>query len=155
MNSKSILANGAVKTVAVILSVGVVMACALYITTKSKAKTSEKFNPAFKAYISAYTGGVISREAPIQIKFVSEVVSYEQLNTPIEKELFKFSPSINGTAKWIDRSTIQFEPEDALNPGTSFEASFKIGQVMKMPEDMDVFDFGFQTVPQIVEINVD
>src|SRR6185312_2814403 len=97
MNSKSILANGAVKTVAVILSVGLVMAGALYFTTKSKARSSEnEFNPAFKSYLSAYTGGVISREAPVIIKFISEVANPDQINVPIEKDLFKFSPSVKG-----------------------------------------------------------
>ena len=155
MTIKSLFAAGKVKIAAVVLSVAVATAGVFYIVTKSKAGYGDEFNPAFKAYVAAYTGGVISRESPIQIRFVSEVVSSDQVNTPVEKELFKFKPSINGTAKWIDRSTIQFEPEDALVPGTSFQGSFNIGDVMQMPEDMQTFGFKFQTVPQIVEIMID
>ena len=155
MSLKSFFAGGKVKVVAVIFSIAVATAGVVYVSSKSKASSGEEFNTAFKAYVAAYTGGVISREAPIQIKFVSEVVKSDQINIPIEKELFKFEPSIKGTAKWIDGNTIQFEPEDALNPGTSFEASFQIGEILKMPEDMETFGFRFQTVQQIVEINID
>ena len=125
-----------------------------YFVTAKKAEGTG-FNPAFKAYVSAYTGGIISRESPIQIKFISEVAKPEEINVALEKELFDFEPDIKGTTMWIDKNTIQFTPETALNPGTYFQASFEIGEVLTMPEDLDVFNFGFQTIPQIVEVNID
>src|SRR6478609_5962107 len=123
MNLKTLFTASKLKLVAMSAVSLIAVSSVVYFFTARKA-SGEKFNPAFKAYISAYTGGVISREAPIQIRFVSEIAKPEDINKPIEVELFDFSPSIKGTTTWIDRNTIQFTPEEALAPGTEFKASF-------------------------------
>src|SRR5690606_22268535 len=49
----------------------------------------------------------------------------------------------------------QFQPEEPLTPGTAFEASFDIGEVMTMPEELETFSFGFQTIPQTFDVTLD
>lgn len=153
MSIKSILAAGKMKIFAMSAISLIAVSGALYYFTARKAEGGG-FNPAFKAYISEYTGGVISRDAPIQIRFVSDVVKQEDLNKALEKELFDFTPSVKGTTMWVDKNTIQFQPEQPLKPGTDFQANFNIGEVMVMPEELKTFDFTFQTVPQIVDVFV-
>lgn len=154
MSIKSLFAAGKMKIIAV-SAVSLVAASSLVYYFTAKPAGGSGFNPAFKAYVSAYTGGVISRESPIQIKFISEVAKPEDLNVPLETSLFEFSPSIKGTTMWIDKNTIQFQPEEPMTPGTTFEASFQIAEVMTMPEDLETFNFGFQTIPQTLEVTLD
>jgi alpha-2-macroglobulin len=63
-----------------------------------KQKQKIVVDPAFSAYISAYTSGVISREATIRVQLNNDVAEETDLNKAIEKNLFEFSPSIKGTA---------------------------------------------------------
>ncbi|MCR6637660.1 MAG: hypothetical protein NVV82_01325 [Sporocytophaga sp.] len=138
-----------------VLAIAAIGGGVYWLASKNKAKGEHKFNPAFKAYVSSFTGGIISRESPIRVSFVSEIVKPEEINTPLQSDLFKFSPSLKGTTKWIDKSTIEFVPEEPLNPGKSFEAKFEIGEVMQMPEDLQTFEFGFQTIPQTFDVYVE
>jgi len=154
MNLKSLFAAGKMKIIAMSAVSLIAVSGAVYYFTAKQA-TSKGINPAFKSYISAFTGGVISRESPIQIKFVSEIAKPEEINQPVEKSLFDFSPGIKGTATWIDKSTIQFTPDEPLKPGTDFSASFEIGEVLQMPSDLQTFDFNFQTIPQTFDVTLE
>ncbi|MBX9851488.1 MAG: hypothetical protein K2X86_06985 [Cytophagaceae bacterium] len=154
MSIKTLFAAGKVKIYAM-SAAAIIGASALVFYFTAKSAGGSGFNPAFKAYVSAYTGGVISRESPILIKFVSEVAKPEQINVPVEKSLFDFTPSVKGTTTWIDKNTIQFQPEEPLAPGTSFKANFEIGEVLTMPDDLQEFNFEFQTIPQTVEVTVE
>lgn len=154
MGFKTFIAAGKLKIIA-ISAVSLIAVSGIFYYFTAKTASSSGFNPAFNAYVAAYTGGVISRESPIQIKFISEIAKPEELNVALEKSLFDFSPSIKGTTMWIDKNTIQFQPEEPLQSGTTFKASFDIGEVMTMPDDLETFGFGFETMPQVMDVLVD
>jgi len=112
-------------------------------------------DPAFKAYISAYTSGVISRESNIRIQLTSDAVKPAEVNTPVSKKLFDFSPSIKGTAIWVDTRTIEFRPSEKMKPGENYTATFYLGAVMNVPAKFSEFNFPFSTIKQSFEVNVD
>jgi alpha-2-macroglobulin len=146
MSIKSFFAGKVAKIIAASLGILLVVSAAVYLISKNKAAGKAAFNPAFKAYITAYTGGMISKESPIQISFVSDVVPPEKVNTAADESIFDFDPDIKGTVRWTSRSSIQFTPDQPLPSGQKYSARFRIGEVMEMPEDLKVFEFNFETI---------
>jgi hypothetical protein len=114
-----------------------------------------KENPAFGAYISAYTSGVISSESTIRILLTNELTTPIEIGKPIDKTLFDFLPSIKGTAVWIDNRTIEFRPEQRLPSNTIYEAKFYLSEILKVPDEFETFHFDFQTMQQSFEVFVD
>jgi uncharacterized protein YfaS (alpha-2-macroglobulin family) len=123
--------------------------------SKSNSSTQEESNPAFSAYISAYTSGIISSESSIRILLTNENEAPIEIGKPIEKTLFDFSPSIKGTAVWLDSRTIEFRPEKPLPNGTEYKAEFYLSEILEVPDEFETFDFSFQTMQQSYEVYID
>lgn len=121
----------------------------------AKYKTRVVVDPAFKAYISAYTSGTISRESTIRIQLTNDAVKPGEVNTAVTKKLFDFSPSIAGTTVWIDSRTVEFRPTEKLKPGETYKATFYLGAVMNVPSKFSEFNFPFSVIRQSFEVNVD
>jgi len=102
----------------------------------------------FAPYISAYTGGMVSSQSPIQIQ-LTQNASVVQLNSEIKEKLFDFSPSLKGKTYWISNNTIEFMPDSGqLKPGTLYNATFKLGKVMKVDKKASTFPFSFHVIPR-------
>lgn len=140
-----------------ILIAGLTIAALIGLSVFSKTHSSpgEKENPAFSAYISAYTSGMISNESTIRILLTNEMESPVEIGKPVDKKLFDFSPNIKGTAVWLDSRTIEFRPEERLPSNTSYKAEFFLSEIMEVPGEFETFDFDFQTMPQSYEVFVD
>jgi uncharacterized protein YfaS (alpha-2-macroglobulin family) len=145
MKNRNLLAGAAAVLVLAVVS--------YFVFAKGKGK--HPVNPEFQAYISAFTSGTISREATIRIQLVNDAVSANEVNTPVKKELFDFSPSIKGTAYWIDTRTIEFRPAADMKPGTEYTCQFSLGDVMKVPDKFKEFEFYFDVMEQSFEVNVE
>lgn len=122
---------------------------------KKSGGFNNEVDPAFSAYISAYTSGVISSESTIRILLTNEMEAPVEIGKPIDKELFDFSPSVNGEAVWLDNRTIEFRPEKPLPNGTEFKAEFYLSEIMDVPREFKTFEFGFQVMQQSFEVYVD
>ena len=123
---------------------------------KTQNRTVEtKENPAFTAYINAYTSGIISTESTIRILLTNEIETSIEVGKPISKTLFDFSPSIKGTAVWLDSRTIEFRPEKSLPGNTHYKAQFYLSEILKVSDEFKTFDFDFQTMQQSFEVSVD
>ncbi len=113
-------------------------------------KNNKEIAPAvdFASYISAYTGGVISSESAIRIQLTQDV-PVVQLNSEIKEKLFEFSPSLKGKAYWVSNNTIEFMPDSGqLKPATLYNATFKLGKVMKTDKNAAKFPFSFHVTPR-------
>jgi uncharacterized protein YfaS (alpha-2-macroglobulin family) len=119
------------------------------------SSTEEHTNPAFALYINAYTSGMISSESTIRILLSNDTEKPVEFGKPIDKSLFDFSPSIEGTAVWLDKRTIEFRPENPLPSHTRYEAVFYLSEVAEVPADFKKFHFDFQTMEQSMEVSVD
>ncbi|HVI43299.1 MAG TPA: MG2 domain-containing protein [Chitinophaga sp.] len=121
----------------------------------SGCRTSRKeMNPEFARYIEAYTAGIISKQSPIRVHLAGQVNVTHTQNEPLDKEVFEFSPSIKGKAYWVDATTIEFRPDENLQPGKTYEATFKLGKVMDVPKELKSFDFGFKVIKPSFSIDV-
>lgn len=140
------------------LIAGLVAAALIGLTVFSKMHSSsrdDRENPAFSAFISAYTSGIISNESSVRILLTNEMEAPVEIGKPIDKNLFDFSPDIKGTAVWVDSRTIEFRPEQALPANTHFKAEFYLSQILEVPDEFKTFDFDFQTMQQSFEVFVD
>ncbi len=146
--SKRFLLLVAGLTAAIVLSL-------TFLKHNAKSSTGDRVNPAFGAYISAYTSGTISDESHIRIRFASEVSTPAEFDKAVKEELFSFSPSIPGTAFWIDSRTIEFRPQSRMPSGTKYEATFKLGKIQTVPDEFKSFEFTFRTMNQEADVTVD
>jgi uncharacterized protein YfaS (alpha-2-macroglobulin family) len=106
----------------------------------------------FVPYINAYTGGLVYPSSIIQIELVNEQTGIEA-NAEVKEKLFSFSPAINGKVYWVNNRTIEFIPEkNALKNGVTYEAKFKLGEVLKVDKRHKVFRFSFKVEEQDFDI---
>lgn len=103
----------------------------------------------FSRYIEAYSGSIISCSSPLIIELASpaEVItgSDEEIRS-FTTSLFKFSPSVKGTATWESPTRVRFTPEgDSFQAGTRYKCTFDLGSVAQVPKDYSKFEFNFIT----------
>ncbi|MDR1407360.1 MAG: alpha-2-macroglobulin [Tannerella sp.] len=99
----------------------------------------------YAAYVSAYTGGVISPNATIRIELTGEQ-PVPKPGDEVKEKLFSFSPSLKGKTSWIDGKTVEFAPDAGeLKPGKHYNASFALSRVMNVTDrKLDNFNFSFR-----------
>jgi alpha-2-macroglobulin len=113
-----------------------------------------QINPAFGAYISAYTSGMVSKKATVRMVLMNDCKDSVTLNTPLDNNLFDFSPSIEGKIVWKDARTVEFRPEKDLEGGQIYETSFDLSKVAKVEEtEFEEFNFKFRVIPQSFLVN--
>ncbi|WP_423148297.1 alpha-2-macroglobulin family protein [Rubrolithibacter danxiaensis] len=111
-----------------------------------KPEKEIEINPAFAKYIESYTSGTISKTATIRVQLTGEITALHKQNEPEEREIFDFEPTVKGKTYWLDSRTIEFRPDENLTPGKQYDASFNLGALTEVPEDLSSFDFKFQVI---------
>jgi uncharacterized protein YfaS (alpha-2-macroglobulin family) len=112
------------------------------------------YNPEFVKHISAYTSGVINRDASIKL-VISEPVKDAKMQKVDPSELLDFSPSIKGEAKWVDNRTIEFTPAEKLPRGTVYQGVFYLGKLKSIKRELKKFPFRFETRQQKLSLVID
>lgn len=121
--------------------------CLLLMLLSISCKQAKKvMNPALAQYIEAYTAGVISKQSTIRVQLTGNVNVTHTQNEPLEAAVFDFSPDIKGKAYWVDATTIEFRPDENLQPGKTYRSTFRLSKVMKVPDDLSSFDFEFRVI---------
>lgn len=117
---------------------------------------SVEFNEGFKAYIYAYTSGVVSRASPIRIRFTQALVDEKAIGNTVEKGLLTFEPNIEGTAIWEDDRTIKFVATENLPSGEGYFGRVDIKSLYdNVPKDLRTFLFDFKTKDQFFEVAIE
>ncbi len=125
-----------------------------FISCGDKTPQMEEVDPAYTAYVQAFTSGMVSNRDVIIIRLTSSVSGGKyELNQPIEDDLFDFSPGIDGTAYLIDDQTIEFRPDEMLPSDQFYKVDFELSEVMEVPEEYETFTFSFQVIKQAVFIS--
>lgn len=112
----------------------------------NKPKKLIQIDPEFSKYIEAYTSGTISKKSMVRIQLASDASITHAVNEPIKKELFSFSPSVEGKAYWIDARTIEFKPDKDLKTDMLYEIVFKLDAVINVATRYSQFKFNVQTI---------
>jgi len=98
--------------------------------------------------VSAHTKGAISTRDPITVRFQSDAVAADRVQTEATG-LLSFHPAVAGKAVWETPRKVVFTPTEPLPQATSFTVEVAASQLN--PEWSD-FGFGFETVPQTVSL---
>ena len=131
-----------------------VIAVLLYLFT-GKKQVIKVVNPAFSEYVQAFTSGVVSTHTTIKVRLNSDMVDSALINIPVDKELFSFTPSIKGTAYWIDSRTIEFRPQENLPSKQFYNVRFFLSKLLKVPDSLETMEFQFQVMVQDLELKVE
>lgn len=120
----------------------------IFLITSCGRKGDHTIDPEFAKYIAAFTSGSISSSSSIQIELNQDMPAVE-LNKEIPQSLFEFSPKIDGKAYWTSSRTIKFVPEPGqLKRGQTYDAWFKLGDVLQVDSKFDEFYFFFNVPEQ-------
>jgi uncharacterized protein YfaS (alpha-2-macroglobulin family) len=128
-----------------------------FLSQKSNsAITFSRLDPAYAAYISAYTSGVISNESYIRVTLAEEYKGAISLDKAETEKYFSFSPEIEGQLFWIDNRTLEFRPATRLPSDKTYEAEFYLSKLVPdVPSNLKVMSFGFRTMRQGIDVVVD
>ncbi len=128
----------------------------LFDSCSDNSSKAIEIDPAFRQYITAFTSGVISKEAPIIIELAEDNPNYKNDGKPIDKSLFDFKPSMEGEAYWIDQHTIEFHPKEPLASGQNYVCEFDLDKLInELPKNLRTFKFDFQTIKQSFSMDID
>lgn len=140
--------NGIMKRCSLICAA--VMSLALCLSCSENREINP--DPAFADYVAAYTGGLVSGNSAIRVKFTKSVGT----GVPPE-DLFKFSPSLNGEARWASPDMLEFVPEtDALRQGRRYNAEIDMTKLFDVSDSrLKTFRFSFTVARKKAEIVID
>lgn len=138
----------------VVLTVALFVAMPFISTSHGKARHG-KIDPAFKEFVSAFTSGYVSTDTKIRIVLQNPSPAASVKNTPIDNDLFDFSPGIDGKITWIDDNTVEFTPDQRLKQDQLYSVTFNLGKVCEVPSALRKFEFDFQTIPQAMDVQVE
>ena len=137
------------------VGVAIVAIGVFYFTTGRGARPSSFINPAFGEYIASYTAGVVPSGSYLRIVLASEAADSSSIGQESSTRLFDFSPDIKGKAVWLDARTIEFRPDSRMTSGQVYTAKFQLSKLMKVPDELKVFEYTFQVIPQNFELTID
>ncbi len=116
--------------------------------------SSERFSeqdtvdPAYQAYISSFSAGVLSTESPVRVQLTYPVADSAQVGQLVRSRLFRFNPEVDGRAYWVDQSTVEFIPDEPLQNDQSYQVKFDLDELIDVPKAYQSFQFSFQTIEQ-------
>lgn len=109
-----------------------------------KIKKSSEYDLETAKIISHITSGIISPDEKITVKFANPIADKDMAGKIINKNLFSFSPGINGSLKWDDSRTIVFTPVEKLPFRTEYSGTFYPEKINAFKEAKPV-KFSFET----------
>jgi uncharacterized protein YfaS (alpha-2-macroglobulin family) len=125
------------------ISVLLLGVAAFFLLRKDKAAD---YNQAYARYVEAYTSGTISKKSFIRIQLAGQVKTMGEIGKPDERDLFSFSPSVKGKTYWIDERTLEFRPDENLEPGKTYTGTFNLGKVTETEKGLEDFEFEFKII---------
>jgi len=120
---------------------------------KDKKTDIPSIDPAFINYVSGFTSGVISASSNLSIQLVSDISESVREET-LNQSLLECKPSIKGTYIWLDSRTLEFRPEEMLDPGTMYQCKFHLHKLMEVPDPLKILEFQFQTIQQSIYVEI-
>ncbi|MBL1214892.1 MAG: hypothetical protein HND52_16155 [Ignavibacteriae bacterium] len=106
----------------------------------------------FVEYVSAYTTGIISRQSTIKVRLVQVYNENESTEIPASLNYLTFEPAIEGETYWLDGQTIEFAPDELLEPDTRYIATFNVGKVIGAEKNIKPFVFDFKTIKREMDV---
>ncbi len=126
-----------------ILAVILIGIAAFFVFRKHKPAN---YNQAYVKYVEAYTSGTVSKKSFIRLQLAGQVKTLGDIGKADERKLFSFSPSVRGKTFWVDAQTVEFRPDEDLEPGETYTATFNLASVTNTEKGLEEFDFDFKVI---------
>ncbi|MCB0557902.1 MAG: hypothetical protein H6573_15910 [Lewinellaceae bacterium] len=122
----------------------------------NKEQRAQKMPESVSSYIYGYTSGIVSRSAPIRVRFATLAAGEDAIGQEADSRLLSFSPAIEGTATWEDAQTLRFDPAGPLASGTAYIATVSLKKILPdVPDEAASFEFDFRTRDPYFEVSID
>ncbi|RZK79022.1 MAG: hypothetical protein EOO92_10085, partial [Pedobacter sp.] len=133
------------KTIAfIVIAIFIVVAAVALFYFRSKKE--HNYNHKYVKYIESFTSGTISKRNTIKVHLTNPVNGMVDVGVPDKRNLFDFSPSIKGKSYWLDNQTIEFRPDEPLQSGETYDATFALSKVAQVEDNLEDFDFSFTVI---------
>ncbi|WP_282031156.1 alpha-2-macroglobulin family protein [Winogradskyella eximia] len=107
----------------------------------------------YRDYISYTTSGLVSVSDPIKINLAEAVEGWE-IEQELDADLIKTQPYIQGKLIAVNKHTLLFTPDEALEPATEYGVTVKLGDIYKtIPSEFKNYTFQFKTITPSFSIN--
>jgi len=103
--------------------------------------------------VHSHSGGTISKNSPIRLRFVRDVVSEEKIGSSAEGVL-RFTPTIAGKISFVNQREILLVPSASLESGKHYQARLDHAKLMNIPAGLDDYQFDFNVIEQNFEVNI-
>ncbi|RYE57744.1 MAG: hypothetical protein EOP48_05135, partial [Sphingobacteriales bacterium] len=110
------------------------------------------YSQQYVKYIESYTSGTISKKSTIIVHLAAQVTTMNDVGKPDDRDLFDFSPSIKGKTYWLDAQTVEFRPDEPLESGESYKASFALNKITETEKDLTEFEFEFRVISSVASV---
>jgi len=100
----------------------------------------------FSEYVQAHTNGFIASDDQIVIVLKQSLSGYK-VGDQLPDDIFDFSPNLKGKAFLAEGNSVEFYPEETLENGESYDVSFRLGNLLSLPDDLTELSFEFQVLP--------
>ena len=108
----------------------------------------------FKDYVSAFTSGYVSVKSDIRVQLAFNNPSWK-VNQELDADLIDISPSVSGKLIALSQNTVAFVPNDKLDQNTLYQVSLKLGEIKKVPKELEDFNFSLKTIKQDFVVKMD
>lgn len=137
-----------------IAGLAVIITAIILITLNFKKISVNADNPEFAKYITAYTSGLISKNETVQIKLTSTVTKKIKDKEHLPDNLIEIRPSVEGKLSLIN-NTLEFKPSESLNSDKEYYVEFNLGNIVKVKNDLQSFNFKFKTIKQAFDYQIE
>ncbi len=106
----------------------------------------------YNDYIQAFTGGSISNNDNITIRF-SKDVSDARIGKQVADGILSITPQVDGVATWDDMQTIVFKPTRNYNNNQTYNVKVNLNELFK--DAKGTFNFDVSVIAQNYRLQVD
>jgi alpha-2-macroglobulin len=134
-----------------LLLLGLVSSCSSSKSTKLLpvvGQVDQRFIP----HISGFSGGLISKNAPIVVELAEPKEGVELDRDLPNNGLFEFTPKIDGTIKWVSPYMVEFRPDKELNSEQVYQCFFHLSKIKQVEPELSVFSFYFKPRDQVYRL---
>lgn len=123
----------------VILLVVLVMGCA----PESVDDQAQTITPEIAKLVSAVTSGTVTYRDVIKVQFAESIIDTSLVGHALKKQIFTFTPSINGITRWETPQELVFHPNRPLPLRQSYQASLNLATLLPTRAHLHPLHFSF------------
>lgn len=111
-------------------------------------------DPDFAGYVISFTSGVVSKTSKVVVRLVQQMPNVNP-GDELTINPFQFSPKIKGKAIWRDSQTIEFIPQERMESGKEYVATFFLNKFVSVPKKLKKLKFNFVVMKQAIQYDFD